>query len=411
MPETSLAWIVERAVDWWLPMAVYGALPTIGVIAGPSYAPLVFGLAVVQLLHGLAVRRRLPDVDRALLSVALGFVALCWASAAWSIVPEHSLMSALQMTGIAAAALVFLAARPLPDTIAERLFHVVLVACLVGSAIVVVDTLLGDPLESFVAAKPNIDAATKYNRGLDYLGFIVWPELAWLCWRRRRATALLLAAAVIVALALGSSLAGRMAGVAGAIVLALAWFAPRVVAVVLTWGTALFAGLLPFALRSLCANRAALVPYVKASGVNRLEIWDYMTARVLERPLLGWGISSASSVPIRPDELAHYVSLAGLQTYPHNQWLELWVETGALGAMAGAVLEWLVLRRIGRMPSPIRPFAYAAFVSAMTVSCINFEVTTDSWWAALAASGFLFTALGRLVSGTSARDRRVGWLV
>ena len=121
------------------------------------------------------------------------------------------------------------------------------------------------------------------------------------------------------------------------------------------------------------------MPYIKASGVNRLELWDYMTARVLERPLLGWGLSSAGAVPISPAELAGYSFVMGPGTYPHNQWLELWIETGALGAMAGLLFASVVLRRIWRMPAPLRPFAYAAFTSAITgVACINFQVTTDS---------------------------------
>ena len=126
-----------------------------------SYAPLVFGLAVVQLLHGLFARRGLPEIDHHLSWIALGFVALCWASAAWSIVPRHTLMNALQMTAIAAAALVFLAQRPLPAAIAERLCQVVLFACLMGAAIIVVDTLMDYPIELFVTAKPDGNSATR----------------------------------------------------------------------------------------------------------------------------------------------------------------------------------------------------------------------------------------------------------
>jgi O-antigen ligase len=263
--------------------------------------------------------------------------------------------------------------------------------------------MLDYPLQSILTARPGLQSSTKYNRGLDYLVLIAWPELAWLCWRRHWKCAVLFAVAVITALTIGSSLAGRVAVVTGAVVLALAWCMPRLVAVVLGWGAACLAALMPFALRWLATNRALLVPYIKFSAVNRLEIWDYMTARVLQRPLLGWGISSANAVPIRPEELARYVYVTSAGTYSHNQWLELWVETGALGAMAGLALATMVLRRIRDMPAPLRPFAYAAFGSAMTISCINFEVTTDSWWAALAASGFLFMTLCRLFPDASMR--------
>jgi hypothetical protein len=73
------------------------------------------------------------------------------------------------------------------------------------------------------------------------------------------------------------------------------------------------------------------------------------------------------------------------------------VETGALGAILGLGLSLLVLHRIRRISAVIRPFAYAAFGAAVLISCVNFEVTTDSWWAAVAASGFLFATLQHAV--------------
>ena len=88
----------------------------------------------------------------------------------------------------------------------------------------------------------------------------------------------------------------------------------------------------------------------------------------------------AHTLPIHPDELSRYVYAGPRGIYPHNQWLELWVELGALGAALGLVFALLVLRRIGRLPEAIRPFAFAAFASAMTVASVDYEVVTDSWW-------------------------------
>jgi O-antigen ligase len=178
-------------------------------------------------------------------------------------------------------------------------------------------------------------------------------------------------------------------------VLLLAWLAPRLVAIALAWGVAAFVVALPLALRLLAGRRAELVRVLKPSGVARLEIWDYMTARTLEHPIRGWGLLSASHVPIHPDELAHYVHIGPRGIYPHNQWLELWLELGALGAALGLIFALLVLRRIGRLPQAIRPFAFAAFASAMTMASVNYEVTTVSGWSALAASAVLFSIAAR----------------
>jgi O-antigen ligase len=155
----------------------------------------------------------------------------------------------------------------------------------------------------------------------------------------------------------------------------------------------MFVAALPAALHLLAARMTELAPVLKPSGLMRLEIWDYMTARIFQYPILGWGLLSAKVLPIHPEEMARYIYGDPRGFYPHNQWLELWVELGLLGAALGLAFALLVLRRIRPLPPPIRPFAYAAFAAAMTIASVNYEVVTDSWWAALAACAVLFLLL------------------
>ncbi|HWK43538.1 MAG TPA: O-antigen ligase family protein [Stellaceae bacterium] len=387
----------SRAIAWPT-ILLYAALPTIGLAAGPSYAPMIFGVGVVHLIHGMATQRRFPSLDGALLALALTLAALGWASALWAIAPKQTLLGALQLTAILAASLVFLSARRFPPERVRLLFQVTLAASFLGMAVVSLDIALAFPLHRLVAIGAKAWVATKYNRGLDYLVLIAWPLLAYY-WTMRRVGERILAALfgllLIVALLLGSSLSGQVAGVAGAVILVFALAAPRWLPRVLAVGTAVVAIGVPFILRGLSLYRGALASHIKPSGVHRLEIWNYMTARVLERPLFGWGLSSAKFVPITPAELQHYTYANADGIYPHNQWLELWIDLGAVGAAIGLIFALLVLRRIGHLRQDVRPFAYAGFASAMAVSLVNFEVTTDSWWAALAAGAALFTLLDR----------------
>jgi O-antigen ligase len=143
-------------------------------------------------------------------------------------------------------------------------------------------------------------------------------------------------------------------------------------------------------MRLASKERPRLSEVVKMSGIHRLEIWDYMSARILERPLAGWGLGTAIGVPIRPEELATYLYADAGGIYPHNQWIELWLETGFPGVALALALVWLVLSRIG---GRWQAYALAALASALTASLLNFEITTDSWWAALAASALLFKLL------------------
>jgi O-antigen ligase len=408
MPVRRFATAIERCVDQWAAIIVFAGLPTLGLAAGPSYSSMIIGLTALQLLTGLGAGRGLPPIDRPLAAIAGVFLLLCWASATWAIVPRESVRAALGVTGVLAALLVFLAGRYDRPEVVETLFRVLLIAIVVGISVACLDMALGYPLESLISTKPGVQAATKYNRGFDYLVLIAWPVLAHAGWRRRWLAMCMLGLAMAVMLTLTLSLAARAAVGVGLVVLLLAWVTPRLTAIGLAAGTAVYVAVLPVALHLVAERRAALAGHLKLSGVNRLEIWDYMTARVFEHPFRGWGLRNATYVPIHPDEMARYLYVEPHGVYPHNQWLELWLELGVLGAVLGLIFALLVLRRIRRLPDFVRPFGYAAFASGMTMASVNYEVVTDSWWCTLAATGLLFSILGPLVAGAGQSGRATG---
>ncbi len=377
------------------PVCAFAALPSAGLVNGALYAPLLFGLGVVLAAALWVADAARPRADGALLLLAVLFVALGWASIAWSVAPAESARRALQLTAIAAASLLLLAVPPPEGAAVERLFAVMLGTLAIGALAMVGDRALGYPLQHLIAAKAAYPV-TKYNRGLDYLALLVWPMLACGAAARRRPREMLLAAtlALLVAAA-GKSTTAPAALLVGAACYGLAVRTPR-------WGTRLVAAsvtlmavTLPVWLRMAAQHRALLVGHIKMSGLHRLEIWDYMTARVAERPLFGWGLAAANAVPIHPAELASYRFVVPQGVYPHQQWLELWLELGVVGALLALALALLALGRIARLPPGTAAFALAAFAAALAVSFSNFEITTDSWWAALAGTAFLMRAAAR----------------
>ena len=377
----------------WLVIVVFAALPSVGLVQGPSYSGLIFGLAIGRSVLGILARRGVPSADWPLGALATSFALWCWASVAWSIDPARSAAAALQMTAIFAGCLLLLAGPRLTGTAVDRLFRVLLIATLAGGAVFLADRSLGYPLQSLFMGHSLAPVSTKYNRGIDYLALIAWAQLAYFIRRGERRGALLLAAGVAVIEGVGPSLAGQVGTAAGGAALALALLQPRLAATVLATATVLFVVTVPISLHALAEHRMALAPYVKISGLHRLEIWEIMTSRALAHPLLGWGFGVAGELPITPAELSHFVIQHDQGIYPHNQWLGLWVETGAPAAAIGLGFALLVLWRVGGLAPDIRPFGYATFASAMAISSVNFEVKTDSWWAAVAASAYLLTTL------------------
>ena len=111
------------------------------------------------------------------------------------------------------------------------------------------------------------------------------------------------------------------------------------------------------------------LPLIKTSGIHRLELWDYMADRVWERPLLGWGLQSAPVLPISPEEYARYhvVTAEGIG-HEHNLWLQVWVETGVVGALLFTAFALYALRSTTRLPESLQPFAVAAYATVLTLT-------------------------------------------
>ena len=124
-------------------MLAFAALPTVGLVAGPSYSSMIIGLAAVQFLSGLGVGRGLPAIDRSLAAIAGLFLALCWVSAAWSIVPRDSVRAAMGHTGELESMQVFLPGLYQRPKMVDTLFWVLEIATLDGVAVACLDRVWG----------------------------------------------------------------------------------------------------------------------------------------------------------------------------------------------------------------------------------------------------------------------------
>jgi O-antigen ligase len=375
-------------------LIVLAALPLVGLLVGPAYASMAWALGALGLVSWWVLKRPAPVFDRQFVAVGAAFCGLCLLGSLWSIAPQHTLRAAGQLAVILAASLIVVADRTMRPAVAARAFGVMSLALFLGVAVMCVDHVLHFALERRLAGHSPYPG-TKYNRGEDYLTLLLWPLLAFWLLQARYGRALLVVAAVFVAVAVGLSTTARVTLPAGFCVLVAAWIAPRVTMRVLTWGSVAMTLSLPFVLRALAADRWVMWHHLKLSGLHRLEIWDYMTARVFERPWFGWGFSTAKLVPIRAEEQRGFVYVDPNGVYPHNQLLQLWLETGVAGVALGLVFVLLVLRRIDRLPPRLYPFGCAAFAAACVVSASSFELTTDSWWAALALTAVLLHWAGQ----------------
>ncbi|MDX2275841.1 MAG: O-antigen ligase family protein [Hyphomonadaceae bacterium] len=112
---------------------------------------------------------------------------------------------------------------------------------------------------------------------------------------------------------------------------ALGYAAPR-------WAPALAAGVWAFWLMAApWVIHAASGPLREAalqlppSWGMRLQIWDYAAARAIEKPLLGWGLDASRS--FRDPQDLNGFTYAAIPLHPHSFSVQVWLETGGVGAL------------------------------------------------------------------------------
>jgi O-antigen ligase len=123
----------------------------------------------------------------------------------------------------------------------------------------------------------------------------------------------------------------------------------------------------------------AVAERLEDSAVHRLYIWQFVTERVWERPLFGWGFDASTQIP-GADTLAP-IGLPFISLHPHNAGLQIWLELGAVGAALSALLIAATVLRMARsdMDRFTLATATAALATSFAVANLSFSIW-QSWW-------------------------------
>ena len=227
---------------------------------------------------------------------------------------------------------------------------------------------MGEPI------RPDL-AERNVGKGQFVLVLLAWPALAVLAEDRRQLVPLLLGllllcpfllnelAPVVGFLAGGVAyLAVRMGGALGA----------RAVGVLLA--VQLLAS--PWIVRAAVEGGlfAALARALPESWRQRLDIWSFVSERILERPLLGWGLEASRT-------------FAPVPLHPHNAGLQVWLELGVVGAVLFALIWGRAFESVARVAARDRAAAAACAGAAgayFTIGALSYGVWQE-WWLATAA--------------------------
>jgi exopolysaccharide production protein ExoQ len=125
-----------------------------------------------------------------------------------------------------------------------------------------------------------------------------------------------------------------------------------------------------------------------ASVAQRLEIWHFISLKIIENPITGFGYEAARLIPHFTTDQTYFGDDKVL--HPHNAALQLWLEFGVFGAAWGVVFIILMMQRIKNIGDSVsQRAALAMFCGIFTVALIGWGV----WQAWLVASFFIAAGL------------------
>jgi O-antigen ligase len=366
--------------------AFFALVPAAGAGGGLALAPLLAasGLASFRLSSVRADLAR-PPLWLVLLGAFTAWLAL---SALWS--PFGSAMQALKFSLTVGLGLVFARAA---GKDARLTLAAGAAATIVLTALLAIEAAFQMPLNR--AANPGLldwQLAGNPGRGAAVLTSVIWACLGLVLAHGARTAALI---ALILAGVLASQF-GQSANIVafgmGAIAFLFGLAAPRAALIVISALLALWLLCSPFISPLLSIAAAGLTP--PYSWAARLEIWRYVSARILEQPWIGHGLDASrvdNGVIIVQGQASGAIPL-----HPHSASLQIWFEAGAVGALLGTAClltgGWALSRAL-RNDRPAAAAACGALAAIGMIANLSFGAWQEWWNATMLIAAALITAL------------------
>ena len=366
-------------------------LPPVSLLASKGVVALLMTAAALACLVAWCAERRVPRPDRGAVMMFASLLLVCAVASLWSFAVIGSLFLTLRVGALLAAGLVFFTiARSFDDAMRDRIGPWLLAGVLAALAIMTAEIALDFPLFGFIKGPfpENATLGSRLNRGATALAMLTWPA-AVLLWQRgfiRAALALaVLVAGLLSMLASGAALLGFAAGGLTALVALGNRKAGHALVVAVT--AAAFVGM-PFAAKLMYGLGWHNSDWLATSARHRIEIWNYTTQLIEQKPWLGWGFDASRAITnARPESLTDRLAL--LPLHPHNAPLQILFELGVPGVVLTLALLWLLARRIEVLPRPARVCGQALFITTLTIAGTAYGMWQNQWLAMMFSAALM----------------------
>jgi O-antigen ligase len=369
----------------------------------------VLALALALVWIGRAERPLFPNFQKNAALFFLAVIALGAMSLFWSVAPERSLGKAGGLILVCSGVLILFSANRQLTREGLKAVGTALAFGLGISCLILVGELLSDGflLRQFknMDGKGIEETFSHFNRGLAVIGIMLWPVLAILERQGRRLGAFGLCAVVLAVFwaLYGTSFA--LALTLGVLGCAFSILTPKRATYLLGCLAGLWIMVAPLAMERALVGidpGAMISKSSNSSVIHRLYIWKFVTKKIQEKPLLGYGLGASRAVPGGQRTVAvslplHLVgfplmgSLISLHT--HNGPLQLWLELGVMGATLGTLGIFLLFAMAAKADSRImRGLMVGQITTAFVIYNLSFGIW-QAWWLVTLALGAFYMAL------------------
>lgn len=376
-----------------------------------SAQPLLAAAALVTLLARLsagdlgAVRDRVAGLLRTPIGLGcLAFLVFAGISIAWSHHPKISASVYGELLVAAGAAFWLHAA--LPRTVPSWAIKLAVVGIAIGCLTIAAELTTGMTFRASLGIR-NYNFI--FKRSVSAILILGWPLAAFLWITGRRPIAVATALLFGIATYMAHSSATAVGLAVGIVAAFLAAFAPRLAT--RTIAAALAVGMLAAPVLGDVSARLLSTQFVEklhfAHAADRIAIWQSFGEVVKRRPLGGAGFGTSSVMaqePVAAEVPPERRVLLGAW-HPHNGYLQVWSETGAVGAVLFGVTLVLALLGLGRL-APVQIATGCAMVaSAAAIMLVGHGIWQGWWSAVIGASSLWIARLPAEVDGTAAATR------
>lgn len=312
-------------------------------------------------------------------------------SAIWSLIPGNAVSTAAKFAGyICVAILAGLVIRHATDSEKRKIVFSTAIGLLIAFPVALLDVSLSGAIWDLYKSyefNPNV-----YSRGTAITACLLFP-LAVGLFRYTAAWQSIVFILICLGMIFGLYMeAAKLAVILGGVVFVLVRWQRK-----LFWPVVLLpltiALVFPmFFTTPLTEQQQCRLHYTMDSAYHRVMIYQFGTSRILEKPIVGWGMDSSRSIPggaskvgtincIRPDGQPTKLNIGGnLPLHPHNASVQIWLELGLIGTLLLSASVLILIRRFERNNSDNqgRAIIAATFCSICLIYNISFGLW-QSW--------------------------------